>query len=409
MSAYDEKPWLKTYPEWLPHVLPQPTQSALDLFETSASRHPDAPCLYYFDRTITYGRVREQALALAAYLKEAGVQPGDRVVIDMQNIPQIVLASLAVWMRGAIVLPLNPMFRPKELSYYLDDSQARVIITQNDIYESMVAEAVRGREDIAVITTSPLDFLGPEAERPAQLAKLFAKTPAGTRDLAAICRDYRDKPADMQRVGPEDLAYLVYTSGTTGPAKGTMITHGNIVHNSRVYETACRLDQNDVVLGVAPIFHITGIVAHLVIAFRLGLPVVLFHRFDPRDCLRLTEKYKVTFTVAAITVFTALLNHPSLPDFDLSSFTKCYSGGAPVPKGMVERFKQSAGLIIHNVYGLTESSSPATITPLGLEGPVDEESGALSVGLPVRVMKSGSPTPSTGINWSPSARKANWC
>jgi long-chain acyl-CoA synthetase len=160
-----------------------------------------------------------------------------------------------------------------------------------------------------------------------------------------------------------------------------MISHTNVDHTCHVYEATVRLDRSDVILGVAPLFHITGIVAHEAIAFHLGIPVVLHNRFDAGDVLRLIEKYRITFTVAAITVYIALLNHPKLKDFNISQFKKAYSGGAPVSPSTVENFKQAMGLTIHNVYGLTESSSPATISPLGQNGPVDEESGALSVGL----------------------------
>lgn len=383
MSVYDAKPWLKSYPEWVPPSLPLPPQSALDLFEGTVQKQPEAPCLYYFDDVYTYQDVSQNALALAAALQDLGVKAGDRVVVDMQNIPQLVMATLAVWMRGAVVLPLNPMFKAKELEYYINDSESHLIITQDDVYANMIRKAVENRNDITVITTSPLDFLSPRNGIPGQLKESQKKIFPETKDLTALLDQYRDHPADVQKVAPDDLAYLVYTSGTTGPAKGAMITHSNLVHNAHVYEVVCQLNRNDVVLGVAPIFHITGIVAHMIIAFRLGLPMVLFHRFDPGDCLRLAAKYKVTFTVAATTVFTALMNHPELSKFDISGFTKCYSGGAPVPKGMVDRFKEATGIMIYNVYGLTESSSPATLTPIGLDGPVDEESGALSVGLPV--------------------------
>jgi long-chain acyl-CoA synthetase len=136
-----------------------------------------------------------------------------------------------------------------------------------------------------------------------------------------------------------------------------------------------------VVLGIAPLFHITGIVAHLAIAFHMGIPMVFFNRFDARDVLRLIEKHHATFTVASITVYIALLNHPDLKSFDISHFQKAYSGGAPVSPSTVAKFQEAMGLTIHNVYGLTESTSPSTIAPLGQNGPVDEASGALSVGL----------------------------
>jgi long-chain acyl-CoA synthetase len=160
-----------------------------------------------------------------------------------------------------------------------------------------------------------------------------------------------------------------------------MVSHANIDHTCHVYESACRLERGDVVLAVAPLFHITGIVAHAAISFHLGTAMVLHNRFDPADVLRLIEKHRATFTVAPITVYIALLDHPERECYNIAHFQKAYSGGAPVAPGTVEKFKQEMGLTIHNVYGLTESTSPATITPLGETGPVDEDSGALSVGL----------------------------
>ena len=133
-----------------------------------------------------------------------------------------------------------------------------------------------------------------------------------------LVQTYSDRKVSMVSPRPDDLAYLVYTSGTTGPAKGAMIRHRNVLHNAIVYQEACRLDRSDVVLGVAPLFHITGIVAHQAIAFHLGIPIVLLARFDVQETLRLIEKYRVTFIVASITVYIAMLNHPQLKGFDLS-------------------------------------------------------------------------------------------
>jgi long-chain acyl-CoA synthetase len=301
----------------------------------------------------------------------------------MQNIPQAIFVPLAVWMRGAIVVPVNPMYTARELQYYIDDSGAKVLICQDDVYQTMVKGAVEGRKDMTVITTSALDLLGLEEglTAPPQLSETKKIPLPATLDLMAMVRDNMGLEPSVFEPDPEDLAYLVYTSGTTGPAKGAMISHGNVVHNCHVYETACRLDRTDIVLGVAPLFHITGIVAHLGIAFHLGLPLVLSNRFVAGDVLRLIEKYRVTFTVAAITVYIALLNYKDLKQYDISHFKKAYSGGAPVSPATVQKFKDALGVTIHNVYGLTESSSPATITPLGFEGPVDAASGALSVGL----------------------------
>ena len=144
-----------------------------------------------------------------------------------------------------------------------------------------------------------------------------------------------------------------------------------------------QIDSDDVVLGVAPLFHVTGEVAHAAIAALAGIPVILFYRFDPGEALRLIERWKVTMTVASITVYIAMTNHPDIKKRRLSSFVKAYSGGAPVSKAVVDQFESLTGLRLHNVYGMTETNSPSHIVPLGEEAPVDPESGAVSVGLPV--------------------------
>lgn len=380
-SYYDHKPWLKTYPQWLPDELSVPDHSVLDAFLQAAAAYPADPCIHYFDRTLNYKEIGEMAVALAAALAAMGVGRRDRVIVVMQNIPQAVVACLAIWMRNAIVVPLNPMYTAEDLEHYLNDCGTQHFICQDDIYAGPAGAALQDRPEVKIITTSPLDLLGAGPNRPDQFKGVAKQTFAATQDFMELVRTYSNREVSMGSPRPDDLAYLVYTSGTTGPAKGAMIRHRNVLHNAIVYQTACCLDRSDVVLGVAPLFHITGIVAHQAIAFHLGIPIVLLARFDVQETLRFIEKYRVTFTVASITVYIAMLNHPQLKSFDVSRLQKAYSGGAPVSPSTVKRFTQDMGLMIYNVYGLTESSSPATITPLGMEGPVDEHSGALSVGL----------------------------
>jgi long-chain acyl-CoA synthetase len=137
------------------------------------------------------------------------------------------------------------------------------------------------------------------------------------------------------------------------------------------------------VLGVAPLFHITGMVAHLALAAVAGVPLVLFHRYDPMQTFAMIARYRPTMTVGAITAFLALLNHPEGKRQDLRSLTRCYSGGAPIAPAVADAFEQAFGVYIHNVYGLTESNSPTHAVPWGTRAPVDPRSGALSVGVPI--------------------------
>ena len=380
-DSYEQKPWLKTYPKWLPGSFAPSDMSIVDLFERSVNTNSDGPCIHYFDVSYTYKEVSDMACALAAALGRIGLRNGDRVVLAMQNIPQVAIVSLAVWMRGGVVVPINPMYTAEERGLLVNDCGARLIVCQEDLYTSLPTGIETKEKTITVITTSALDLLPSAQAIPSQLQALHQHSRKGTLEFMDLIRDEMSDGEELVRPAAEALAYLVYTSGTTGPPKGAMLTHSNIVYNTSVYEHAARLDSNDTVLGVAPLFHITGIVAHLAVAFHLAIPVVLFHRFDVSDVLRLIDQYRVSFTVASITVYTALLNYPDAKKYDISSLKKAYSGGAPVSPSIVDRFKETLGLTIHNVYGLTESASPATMTPLGISGPVDSESGALSVGL----------------------------
>ncbi|EMS80940.1 class I adenylate-forming enzyme family protein [Desulfotignum phosphitoxidans] len=375
---YDNKPWEKTYPDWFAPIFPEKAETVLAKFQRSAASAPKNVCIQYFNSAYSYAEVESMSLALAAALADKGIGAGDRVMFVLQNIPQSVIASLAVWLRGGIVLPVNPMYTTKDLIHLLEDSGAKLVICEEALFEKTVKEAAGERP---VITTSPLDLLRAETEIPGQLKNCRKTSQSETQDFMTLIDKNTGRSLEAVQIGPANLAYLVYTSGTTGPPKGAMISHANIDHNCYVYTSAARLDASDAILAVAPLFHVTGIVAHQAIAFHLGIPMVLFNRFDANDALRLIERYRVTFTVASITVYIALLEHPELESFDISHFVKAYSGGAPVSPGTVKKFQDAMGLTIYNVYGLTESTSPATITPLGMDGPVDEDSGALSVGL----------------------------
>ena len=375
---YDKKPWEKTYPNWLSIKFPKNYETVLDKFERAVVNYPQDTCIFYFDRSISFLETEKLAKSFAAALISKGIRKGDRVLFVLQNIPQAIIASVAVWMVGGVVVPVNPMYTTKDLKNLIEDSGAMLILCEDILFEKTVRNATTGKD---VITTSALDFLGNQQTMPSQLSGYEKKVFEDSEDFLRLIDQFKEKGVEKKSLKGDDIAYLVYTSGTTGPPKGAMISHANIDHNCLVYEACARLDRTDVILGVAPLFHITGIVAHQAIGFHLGIPVVLHNRFDATDVLRLIQKHRISFTVGAITVYIALLNHPDLKLYDLSSFSKAYSGGAPVSPGTVKKFKDAMGLTIYNVYGLTESTSPATITPLGMEGPVDQDSGALSVGL----------------------------
>jgi long-chain acyl-CoA synthetase len=382
-SIYKNRPWLKNYPETVPHDLEITRDTAIGDFMASAARRPEAPAVYYFDHTISFGEIDRTTNSLAAAFEDLGLAKGDRIVVDLQNVPQFLVATYAAWKLGAIVVPLNPMYKEKELTYFCQDSGAKLFFTLNEIANGLNLTFLEETSIKKVITTSSLDMLPTDVPPPDMLQGIDRVRHAGTLDMRELVERNRNKITKPVKVTPDDIAYLTYTSGTTGPPKGAMNTHGNIAFNARVYRAMQRIDEKDVVLGVAPLFHVTGEVAHLAIAALAGIPIVLFYRFDAGETLRLIEQWKVTMSVASITVYIALMNHPDFKKRDLSTFIKAYSGGAPVSEATVKQFEGATGLYLYNVYGMTETNSPSHIVPWGKRAPVDAESGALSAGVPV--------------------------
>lgn len=291
------------------------------------ARTPDAIAVRYFDDALTFGEIDARAEGFGGWLQSQGVRPGDRVALQMQNDPEFLIAQYGIWKAGAIAVPVSPMFKERELAYQLGDCGARLMATREMVQS---AEA-----------------------RP------------------------------LKREPPHELAYLVYTSGTTGEPKGAMCPHRCMVHTSGVFEQLLGITPDDVILGAAPLFHVTGLVAHLALSARAGIPLALFHRFDAERAWRMIEQHRPTVTVAAITAYIALLNHPLASRERFRPMTKCFTGGAPAAASFVERFERELGVYIHNTYGLTESNSPSHITPLGERAPVDAATGALAVGRPI--------------------------
>lgn len=382
-SVYEKRPWLKNYPEWVPHDLDLSGNTAIGDFRRSASRNPEAPAVYYFTTTLSYRLIDESSDALAAAFHDFGLQKGDRIVVDLQNVPQFLIATYAAWKLGVIVVPVNPMYKEQELSYFCLDSGAKLFVVLDEIADALDLSFLDKTAVERLVTTSALDFLAPDAERPAMLHGTSKISVNGALDLLTLIDDYKGKSVEGPDLSPDDVAYLTYTSGTTGPPKGAMNTHGNIAFNARVYEAMQRIGTDDIVLGMAPLFHVTGEVAHLAIAALAGLPLILYYRFDPGETIRLIERWGATVTVASITAYIAVMNHPDIKSRDISSFVKAYSGGAPVSEALVQQFEDLTGLYIYNVYGMTETNSPSHIVPWGKRAPVDTESGALSVGVPV--------------------------
>ncbi|MDO9351256.1 MAG: long-chain fatty acid--CoA ligase, partial [Deltaproteobacteria bacterium] len=337
------KRWLSLYPrDYSPDLTPE-AKSPLDHLQKTVHSHGQDPALYYFNKIISYQELDEMSNAFACALKDFGIKKGDRVALYLQNIPQFVIGQLGIWKCGGIVVPLNPMYREKELTYYFRDASVRVLVCMESLYGEMVRKVVKETGVEHVITTSELDFLDPESPRPSLLKGIEKNRDLNTLDFITLIERYRGKHSPEIELSREDVAYLTYTSGTTGPPKGAMNTHGNVTFNSEVYRHCWKLTSSDTMLGVAPFFHVTGMVGHIGTCIASGTPLILFYRFDPKTTFQMIEKWKATCTIGAITVFIALMNDPEMGKYNLSSLQKVYSGGAPVIPAVVERFEKLTG------------------------------------------------------------------
>ena len=382
MSVYDEKPWLSLYDQGQPAEIALEFTDALSMFRASVSRNPDGDIIRYFGGRITARELDELSDAFAVALAGLGVRAGDRVAVYVQNVPQFVIAMLAAWKAGGIAVPVNPMNRARELDAVLRDSGARVLVCLEGLYRDVARAVIEdGGLETTVVTTSELDYRARDDQR--VFAGIERIDHPGAHDLAALIEQHRgQRPPDVT-FGPDDTAFLTYTSGTTGPPKGAMNTHRNVVFNSQAYRQWCGLGPDDVILGVAPLFHITGLIAGVTTSLLLGAPLVLAYRFEPSAMLETIRDERATFTVGSITVFIALMNAPDAQREALSSLTRIWSGGAPIPPSTVKAFQAQFGQYIHNIYGLTETTSPSHGVPYDATAPVDDASGALSVGVPV--------------------------
>jgi long-chain acyl-CoA synthetase len=273
------------------------------------------------------------------------------------------------------------MSRTRELSYLLKDSGAKVLVCLEQLYDEVARQVVPDTDVQLVMSTSELDYQNRNDER--LFKDVTRHRHEGTTDFDELIAQHRGQVPPPVRLEPADVAFLTYTSGTTGVPKGAMNTHRNVVFTAQVYRDCAGLSPEGSIFGVAPLFHITGLIGHIAASLLTPMPLILAYRFEPQVVLDALREHRPTFTIGAITALNAMLAAPGFDKADFSSFTSVYSGGAAISPTAEKAFLDATGHQVHVAYGLTETTSPMTLTPLGTQSPVDPTSGALSVGLPV--------------------------
>ncbi|MGY1824992.1 MULTISPECIES: long-chain-fatty-acid--CoA ligase [unclassified Blastococcus] len=298
----------------------------------SADEGADRPALRMDDAELTYGGFRDAALRVAASLQARGVRPGDRVGLVLPNVLSFPVVFYGALLAGAAVVPMNPLLKAREVQYFLEDSGARVVVTL---------------ESTAGPVREAADVVGAEAVvvGPASPDELMTAEPLG----AAVERS------------DDDLAVVLYTSGTTGQPKGAELTHANMGRNAlTTAETLAENTADDVIMGCLPLFHVFGLTCGLNTAVVRGSLLTLVPRFDGAKALEVIERDRVTIFEGVPTMFAAMLHQPDADRHDLSSLRLCVSGGSAMPVEIMRSFEERFGCMILEGYGLSETSPVAS-------------------------------------------------
>ena len=370
-----QRPHFKFWPRRLPHSMTPPATSLWDNLAISARRYPDKAAIVFFGRRHSYAQVALQAERLAAALHALGVSRGDRVILCMQNCPQLIVAHFAILRANAVVVPVNPMNRAEELKHYITDPDVKVAITTGDLAPELVRAsdalaAGAGLEHLIVTQFTDAfdaDVTGqntpPAVWRDWLLTRHPLPHPAGGTALAwndALATQAAPPPLD---VGPDDLAVLPYTSGTTGLPKGCMHMHSSIMHNAVASAAWGNATAEGVALLVVPMFHITGMVSVMHSSIYTGATLVMMPRWDRDLAGRLISAWKVTTWTNIPTMVIDLLASPEFGNYDLSSLVHIGGGGAAMPQAVAQRLFEQFGLRYVEGYGLTETAAPSHSNP----------------------------------------------
>jgi long-chain acyl-CoA synthetase len=355
---------------------PDPVDVAARLRRTAGER-PDHLALIAHDQRITYGELHARVDAATGALQARGVGPGDRVAIVLGTTPTFVEAAAAILRAGAVMVPLLPGLAPDELRFALADAGVGIAIVGPERLEDVAG--LRDRlPDLAQVFAAGV---------PDDAIAALPDGPVPITSWATACTEAAEagEPARIDR-RPDDLAALVYTSGTTGRPRGAMLTRGNLAANQdQSLAGRFQVNADDVILLVLPLAHIYSLNVGLGAAITAGATMVLVERFDPDDCLDAIEEHSVSVVLGAPPMYVAWVGGHALERTDLGSVRLAVSGAAPLPVPVITRFRQLTGITIEEGYGLTEAGPSVCATSMA-DRPIPGSVGKPLPGVEVRIV-----------------------
>jgi len=380
-----ERPWLKSYGKHTPYTVPIPRQPMHRFLEEAAKWVPKRPATICYGSTLTYQQLDQRVNQFAHALRGLGVGPGDRVMVVLPNMPQMVIAYYAALKIGGVVVLPNPDADAAAILHQIAETGAKVLVTLREF--SGLARVVQERFAIKVVLAEIRDAVSARVYR-----QLLARWEAaglsrqqeteeripGARLMDRLMMDAAWEPPDV-KVVPEDLAAILYTSGTTDEPKGVCLTHGNLVANAlqtRHWIPDLRFGQ-ETFLAVIPLTHSYGMTTAMNIPIAMGATIVLLPVFELEQVLRHIKKYKPTIFPGVPAVYMAINQAPGARSYGLASIKACISGAAPLPVEVQEAFeKLTRGRLVEG-YGLTEAS------PVTHANPLDGRSKGGTIGIPI--------------------------
>jgi fatty-acyl-CoA synthase len=365
------------WPARLPLHLTPPSTSLWVNLEVSARRYPDKTAVVFMGQRWTYRDLQGACEQMAGQLARLGVRKGDRVVLNMQNCPQLVITHFAILRLDAVVVPVNPMNKAQELQHYITDPDVKVAVTTADLAPELVqaSAALPPEQRLAhLVVTQFTDVFDPTALAPEELPAAWRDWLCPQRELpaleggqvhawASLMQSAHGQNLSAVQATTDDLAVLPYTSGTTGLPKGCMHTHGTLMHNAVASGVWASSTAANVTLCVVPMFHITGMVSLMHSTIYASATMVLMPRWDRDVAGHLISKWKVTHWTNIPTMVIDLLGSPHLERYDLSSLVNIGGGGAAMPQAVAQRLLDQFGLRYIEGYGLTETAAPSHSNP----------------------------------------------
>ena len=308
------------------------------ILKESAAERPEKPALIMGPTVLSYTQLDALSGQVASSLRRSGVQVGDKVGLMLPNVPQFVIAYFGILKAGAVVVPMNVLLKAPELAFLLGDSEARALVTWQDV----AREAITGAADLGEIDTYVVSATGSEP-----IAE-------GSREFRELLQG--DPGFEMESTSAEDTAVILYTSGTTGRPKGAELTHFNLFMNCHILGQLFGAQPEDVQIAVLPLFHSYGQSVVMNTTIHYGGTITMVPRFDPVAAMEAIHRDRVTLFQGVPTMYLALLHHPELANYDLSSMRMGGAGGASMPGEVMTAFENTFGITILEGYGLSETS-----------------------------------------------------